>query len=118
MKSDKILGIRAVKLVPVAAAIMMVSHIAFLLYGVNECLTEILMVSSGFFIAYIMSRALGFCRIHRALIYYPFIVMCCIWWEREGLGFGASLTTMRMLAFAAGIFLLSVLFIKVIWDNE
>lgn len=94
---------------PVVVAVLMVFHIGCLLCGINEVVTEIATVCCGFYVVYCLSRALGFCGVHRALIYYAYSVMVCIWWERFGGGFGDMLTEARCVMFTLGLILLSYL---------
>lgn len=49
---------------------------------VDYIYAEVAIVSLGFIMFYKFSVALGFCSLHRTLIMYTYLIVCCIWWRR------------------------------------
>lgn len=73
-------------------------------------------ISAGFFIIYIFSVYLGFCKFQRLGIYYTYIVFLCVWGRRyfEGSSglFGGHIHIAHVLMSSLGILYLSLFLYK------
>lgn len=108
--------VKTLKFLPVVATLMSVIHVAFLLMGVNEVYTEIVVVCGGFYVVHRFSHTLHFCVLHKLLTYYSYTMMCCVWWQRHGLGFGEYLEVARGTMLFVGLILLFLLALKRLYE--
>ncbi|MBQ0073111.1 MAG: hypothetical protein KBT34_02830 [Prevotella sp.] len=108
--------VKTLKFLPVVATLMSVVHVAFLLMGVNEVYTEIAVVCGGFYVVHRFSHTLHFCVLHKLLTYYSYAMMCCVWWQRHGFGFGEYLEIARGVMFFVGLILLFLLALKRLYE--
>lgn len=104
--------VKTLKFLPVVAALMSVIHVAFLLLGINEVYTEIVVICGGFYVVHRFSHTLHFCVLHKLLIYYSYTMMCCVWWQRHGLGFGEYLHIARQIMLIIGVLFIFLAIIK------
>ncbi len=101
------------KIYPPAGTLIMTLHAATLLMGDSLYIGQ--MLFSAALIPTIKdllwSRALGFCWIHKAMLYYILMMGSCILFQRL-FGFGIALLPMRWFMLLAGLFLLIMMAFK------
>lgn len=101
------------KIYPPAGTLIMTLHAATLLMGGSLYIGQ--MLFSAALIPTIKdllwSRALGFCWLHKAMLYYILVMGSCILFQRL-FGFGIALLPMRWFMLLAGLFLLIMMAFK------
>lgn len=105
MKEDVEKSVRDVRRLTVISFVMMTSHCALLLMGKRFPFSEILTVCFGFYLIYVIShRVFKFCLLMKAMLFYNYICMLCIWIERYQ-GFGRLLNPARLFMLSIGVVL-------------
>lgn len=82
---------------------MMYVHVALLILGINPPVADKFAGMSviGTAVAYEASRDLGFCWLHKMMIFYTLVIDTCIWLQRNW-GFGELRDELQVLAFIWG----------------
>lgn len=101
----------ACELIPPTAAIIMLVHCILLYFDIRLPYAEIIALFLAAIMMFILSRALGFCRLHRIFIIYNFTMLACIHFQRE-VGFRDFLHPAHAIMIAIGIFLIIKLIIN------
>lgn len=96
---------------PVLGALIMLIHVALLIFDIRIPIAENLIGLSimPYIFSYFASKAFGFCWLHRAFLTYIFIVDSCINFQRN-VGFSDFLFFSHISVFVLGI----ALFVKLI----
>lgn len=105
---SKKFSIKVLRYIPIVVALLMCTHCGLLVFGVDERFTQWFMVAYGFVLVMAFSHALNFCSLHRHLIYYSFVVFCCIIYQRHFCGFGEYLFVARLTMFIVGLTLITI----------
>ena len=99
------LALWSLKYTPFVTAVIMFIHVVLLLHGIRYSVEGVCGLSLLPLIpTYFLSKGLGFCRIHRELIFYTAGVNTCIWIQNF-VGFGSILDIAHWIVFAIGILL-------------
>lgn len=101
----------ACELIPPTAATIMLIHCILLYFDIRLPYAEMLALLLAAILMFILSRALGFCRLHRIFILYDFALLACIQYQRE-IGFDDWLHPAHAIMIAIGIFLIVKLIIN------
>lgn len=102
---------RACELIPPTAATIMLVHCILLYFDIRLPYAEIIALFLAAVMMFLLSRALGFCRLHRIFIIYNFAMLSCIHFQRE-VGFRDWLHPAHAIMIAIGIILLIKLLIN------
>lgn len=102
---------RACELIPPLACFIMVANCILLIFDIRLPFAELICILLAVFLMLLLSRALGFCRLHRIFILYNCAMLGCIHYHRE-VGFQAMLHPAHILMIAIGILLLVQLIIN------
>lgn len=105
---SKKFSIKVLRYIPIVVAMLMCAHCGLLVFGVDERFTQWFMVAYGFVLVMAFSHALNFCSLHRHLIYYSFVVFCCIIYQRHFDGFREYLFSARLAMFIIGVILIAI----------
>ena len=91
------------------AFLCMVVHCSLLLFGFSFYFAEIVTIVLGFYLVHrIAFHFFRFCIITRMMIYYTWIYMVCIWFERF-IGFGGLLVYARVFMLIIGLIITALL---------
>lgn len=111
-----------VMIVPIVIGIALCSHCALLLLGYDFMTIRVLtqMPISLFIILYVGSFLYKLCRLHRLYILYCFAMNACIIAQRIDLfdRLGIDLNLARMVMLIIGCVLLTLLIVKLIYDEK
>lgn len=106
------LAMWAFKYVPFVTAVIMLIHVILLLFGIRigiaDCFCGISIIP--LIPAILLSYGLGFCFVHRSLIYYTALMDACIGIQ-NWVGFGSFLDAMHWIMLVAGIAVFILFFI-------
>lgn len=107
-------GIKAcvvfIKYIPVISAMILTLYVSSLIYSKNTTAKSavientVTMSTVPTVGTLIISKNLGFCKLHRCFVVYSYAVTTCIVYE-GAIGFGALLTPMRYIMLIIGILL-------------
>ena len=101
---------RACELIPPIACAIMLVHCILLLFDIRLPYAELTSILLAVTLMLLLSRALGFCRLHRVFILYNCVMIGCIYYHRE-VGFQDMLHPAHILMLIIGALLLINLFI-------
>ena len=99
-----------IKYIPIISAMILMLYVSSLIHGrhtenksmiIENTVTMSIVPTVG---TLIISKNLGFCKLHRCFIVYTYAVTTCIVYE-GAIGFGVWLTPMRYLMLTIGILL-------------
>ena len=105
-----------IKYIPLACTFLMVIHIALLLLGYYEPITAGLAVFLVLVLLILLSYRFGFCRLHKAMIWYMVAMTACICIQKYD-GFGTVLSVVRLIMFGVGCFLIGLACLKGLDDE-
>ena len=104
---------RLLRFVPFLMAALILIYAVLVYFGVHPRFLESIadggVIAS--FLLFVESKAFGFCRLHRALIIYTFIVGLCVDFHSL-FGFGILLYPMLSLSIAVGLLLVLLSLVK------
>ena len=101
----------ACELIPPTAATIMLIHCVLLYFDIRLPYAEMLALLLAAILMLILSRALGFCLLHRIFILYDFALLACIQFQRE-VGFRDWLHHAHAIMIIIGVFLIIKLIIN------
>lgn len=99
---------------PAVVFFLALVHVIHLRCGINSPVFEIAEVAIGFYLVHKLSAELGFCILHRMMIYYSALVMGCTYCQRI-FGFGRLRDVAQIIVASIGIIL--AIYIIISWTK-
>ena len=94
--------VKVMRVLPPLMCLTMCLHCGLLLCGLECVWCEVMLGLLVFFVLYVASVEVGFCKLHRAGLLYAYVVYLCCNFER-GVGFGAMRHPAQWVMFLIGL---------------
>ena len=109
MLTMKHIMIHIIRYLPTMGVVLMLFHLLACAAGIELCVSEIIVASILLVLLWAMSKVFGFCRLHRYMLLYTYIIYiaCCSDYDECD-----KLQILRYIAIFIGVILLSWLVIK------